>query len=68
MNRVAYPLIACCIVPSPTKYRQTYGAGRKPKLTETFVRKRRSFDGGTQKHWDSEIKDLFLFVGRSAKA
>ena len=38
-----------------------------PKLTETFVRKLPTCDGGTQKHWDNEIKGLVLFVGRSAK-
>lgn len=38
-----------------------------PKLTETFVRKLLPFNGGTQKHWDSEVRGLVIFVGRSAK-
>lgn len=38
-----------------------------PKLTETFVRKLSSVDGGTQKYWDSEVKGLVVFVGKSAK-
>ena len=38
-----------------------------PKLTETYARKVPQTKGGTQKHWDSEIRGLALFVGKKAK-
>ncbi len=38
-----------------------------PKLTETFVRKIPQTVVGTDKHWDSEVKGLVMFVGKKAK-
>ena len=38
-----------------------------PKLTETFVRKLSQTKDGTDKHWDSEVKGLVLFVGKRSK-
>ena len=38
-----------------------------PKLTETFARKASFAASGTEKHWDSEIKGLVLFVGKQTK-
>ncbi len=38
-----------------------------PKLTETFARKVPQTKTGTDKHWDSEIKGLVLFVGKRSK-
>lgn len=38
-----------------------------PKLTETFARNLPTSETGTQKHWDSEIKGLGLFVGKRSK-
>jgi integrase len=38
-----------------------------PKLTETYARKLSQAKAGTDKHWDSEIKGLVLFVGKRAK-
>ncbi len=38
-----------------------------PKLTETFARKLPQSNMGTTKHWDSEIKGLALFMGKTAK-
>ena len=38
-----------------------------PKLTETFARKLSQSRTGTDKHWDSEIKGLVLFVGKRSK-
>jgi len=38
-----------------------------PKLTETYVRKLPISDEGTQKHWDSEVKGLVMFIGKRAK-
>jgi len=38
-----------------------------PKLTETFSRKVPQTKTGTDKHWDSEIKGLVLFVGKRSK-
>lgn len=38
-----------------------------PKLTETFVRKLPQTKDGTDKHWDSEVKGLVLFVGKRSK-
>ncbi|PWE31196.1 integrase [Maritimibacter sp. 55A14] len=38
-----------------------------PKLTETYVRKLPAAKSGAQKHWDSEIKGLALFVGKRSK-
>ncbi len=38
-----------------------------PKLTETFVRKIPQTTAGTDKHWDSEVKGLVMFVGKKAK-
>ena len=38
-----------------------------PKLTETLARKVPLAKAGTNKHWDSEIKGLALFVGKRSK-
>ncbi|MDW4500578.1 integrase family protein [Sulfitobacter sp. D35] len=38
-----------------------------PKLTETFARKAPQTKTGTDKHWDSEVKGLILFVGKKSK-
>ena len=38
-----------------------------PKLTQTFACKMPQSKTGTTKHWDSEIKWLFLFVGKESK-
>ncbi|NDW45280.1 integrase family protein [Ruegeria sp. PrR005] len=38
-----------------------------PKLTETFARKVPQTKSGTDKHWDSEVRGLVLFVGKKAK-
>ncbi|SFE59100.1 Phage integrase family protein [Sulfitobacter brevis] len=38
-----------------------------PKLTETFSRKIPHAISGTEKHWDSEIRGLVLFVGKKSK-
>ena len=38
-----------------------------PKLTETFARKVPHTKSGTDKHWDSEVKGLVLFVGKRSK-
>jgi integrase len=38
-----------------------------PKLTETFARKLRNAQAGTDKYWDAEIKGLVLFVGKRSK-
>lgn len=38
-----------------------------PKLTETFARKVPQTKSGTDKHWDSEMKGLVLFVGKRSK-
>lgn len=38
-----------------------------PKLTETYAAKLRPAKSGTDKHWDSEIKGLGLFVGKRSK-
>jgi integrase len=38
-----------------------------PKLTETFARKLPPTKFGTDKHWDSEVKGLVLFVGKKSK-
>ena len=46
-----------------TKYRQKI----MPKLTDTFAKKTPHSNSGTQKHWDSEIKGLVLFVGKKSK-
>jgi len=40
---------------------------KMPKLTETFARKVPQTKNGTDKHWDSEIKGLVLFVGKRSK-
>ena len=37
------------------------------KLSETFVRKIAPSKSGTQKHWDTEIKGLVLFVGKQSR-
>jgi len=39
-----------------------------PKLTETYVRKLPPSKSGTQKHWDTEVKGLVLFVGKQSKS
>lgn len=38
-----------------------------PKLTETFARKVPNSKSGTDRHWDSEIKGLVLYVGKKSK-
>jgi integrase len=38
-----------------------------PKLTETFARKVPQTKTGTDKHWDSEVRGLVLFVGKKSK-
>lgn len=38
-----------------------------PKLTETFARKLPQTKTGTDKHWDSEVKGLVLFIGKRSK-
>ena len=38
-----------------------------PKLTETFAKKLPHAQQGTQKHWDTEVKGLVLFVGKRSK-
>lgn len=38
-----------------------------PKLTETFARKLPQSKKGTEKHWDSEVRGLCLFVGKRSK-
>lgn len=38
-----------------------------PKLTETLARKFPQAKSGTEKHWDSEVKGLVLFVGKKSK-
>jgi len=38
-----------------------------PKLTETFARKVPQTKAGTDKHWDSEVRGLVLFVGKKSK-
>lgn len=38
-----------------------------PKLTETFARKLPQSISGTDRHWDSEIKGLVLYVGKHSK-
>lgn len=40
---------------------------KMPKLTETFARKVPPAKSGTEKHWDSELKGLVLFVGKRSK-
>ncbi|MCB2135312.1 MAG: integrase family protein [Rhodobacteraceae bacterium] len=38
-----------------------------PKLTETFAARLAQSKFGTEKHWDSEIRGLVLFVGKRSK-
>ena len=38
-----------------------------PKLTETYARKLSPTVTGTDKHWDSEVRGLVLFVGKRSK-
>ncbi|WP_146592082.1 tyrosine-type recombinase/integrase [Puniceibacterium confluentis] len=38
-----------------------------PKLTETLARKVPQTKSGTDKHWDSEVRGLVLFVGKRSK-
>lgn len=38
-----------------------------PKLTETYTRKIPQTKFGTDKHWDSGMKELVLFVGKKAR-
>jgi hypothetical protein len=38
-----------------------------PKLTETYIRKLPPAKTGTAKHWDSEVKGLAVFVGKTSK-
>ena len=42
-------------------------ADKMPKLTETFANKLSPAKSGTDKHWDSEVKGLVLFVGKKSK-
>ncbi len=39
-----------------------------PKLNETYVGKLTFAKEGTDKHWDSEIRGLVLFVGKASKS
>lgn len=48
-------------------YRYRQKADKMPKLTETYSRKLSHSKSGTQKLWDSEIKGLVLFVGKTSK-
>jgi len=38
-----------------------------PKLTETYSKKVPQTKSGTDKHWDSEVRVLVLFVGKKSK-
>ena len=38
-----------------------------PKLTETYVRKLPFVSSGTDKHWDTEVRGLVLFIGKKTK-
>ena len=38
-----------------------------PKLNETFARKTSHPTDGTEKHWDTEVRGLVLFVGKRSK-
>lgn len=38
-----------------------------PKLTETYSKKIPQTKSGTDKHWDSEVRGLVLFVGKKSK-
>ena len=40
---------------------------KMPKLTETFARKTPHPAEGTEKHWDTEVRGLVLFVGKRSK-
>jgi|GEM_PF-752918 integrase len=40
---------------------------KMPKLTETFARKLPQTNGATEKHWDSDVRGLVLFVGKRSK-
>ncbi|SDX08712.1 Phage integrase family protein [Litoreibacter albidus] len=42
-------------------------ADNMPKLSETFARRVPQTKTGTDKHWDSEIRGLVLFVGKRSK-
>ena len=37
------------------------------KLNETFAKKVPHTTGGTEKHWDTEVRGLVLFVGKRSK-
>lgn len=52
---------ACCC----TQYHVV--SDKMPKLTETFANKLSPAKSGTEKHWDSEVKGLVLFVGKKSK-
>ena len=49
---------ACCYLQKSDKM---------PKLNETFARKASHSTEGTEKHWDTEIRGLVLFVGKRSK-
>ena len=51
----------------PVSCRYLQKADKMPKLTETYTRKLPQTKNGTDKHWDSEVKGLVLFVGKKAK-
>ncbi len=53
-----YHLLSCC-------FRQI--ADKMPKLSETLARKIPQTKSGTDKHWDSEVRGLVLFVGKKSK-
>ena len=38
-----------------------------PKLNETFAKKVPHSSAGTEKHWDTEVRGLVLFVGKRSK-
>lgn len=38
-----------------------------PKLTETYAAKLKHVASGTDKHWDSEVRGLCLFIGKRSK-
>jgi len=45
----------------------TYKEPTMPKLNETFARKTAHPTDGTEKHWDTEVCGLVLFVGKRSK-
>ena len=51
-------LVSCCYLQKTDKM---------PELTETFARKLPQTNGATEKHWDSDVRGLVLFVGKRSK-